>query len=132
MKGMTRGRKGIERNACVTWVNVPETLHTSIGKHLDPVSATASSRRVSFGTVPDFTYSGKGVRLDDVRAGTPAALAGAAHRGYHSRRQRQPVEGMRAYSDALKKLDPGDEIRVRFLRDGIEQTLQHTGNRTLR
>ena len=34
-----------------------------------------------------------------------------------------PVNDLSAYSEALKKLDPGDEIRVNFLRDGIEKTL---------
>jgi S1-C subfamily serine protease len=87
------------------------------------VSATSSSRRVSFGTVPDFTYSGEGVRLDDVRAGTPAALAGLRTGDVIVAVNDSQVEGMRAYSAALKKLDPGDEIRVRLLRNGIEQTL---------
>ena len=34
-----------------------------------------------------------------------------------------PVGNMRAYSEALKKLDPGDEIRVDLLRDAVEMTL---------
>ncbi len=55
----------------------PEPLNSTLGgprSHAPP--AGPSSRRVSFGTVPDFSYSGNGVRLDDVRAGTPAERAG--------------------------------------------------------
>jgi hypothetical protein len=101
----------------------PESLHASIRETPRPVTATSSSRRVSFGSVPDFTYSGEGVRLDDVRAGTPAALAGLRKGDIIVAVNDSRVEDMRAYSEALKKLDPGDELRVRFLRNGIEQTL---------
>jgi hypothetical protein len=48
---------------------------------------------VSLGTQPDYGWSGKGVRLDDVRAGTPAAQAG---------------------------LQPAEAIGIRYLRDGSE------------
>jgi hypothetical protein len=81
------------------------------------------TRRVSFGTVPDFTYNGEGVRLDDVRTGTPAERAGLRTGDIIIAVNAEPVNGMRAYSGALKKLAPGDEIRVRYLRNGIERTL---------
>jgi Iap family predicted aminopeptidase len=101
----------------------PEPLNSSL--RVTPKSKTtqSSSRRISFGTVPDFTYTGDGVRLDDVRAGTPAALAGLRKGDIIVAVNESPVKGMRAYSDALKKLNPGDEIRVRFLRDGVGETL---------
>jgi S1-C subfamily serine protease len=101
----------------------PEPLSTSLRAGAKSQAAQASSRRVSFGTVPDFTYTGEGVRLDDVRAGSPAALAGLRKGDIIVVVNERPVGGMRAYSDALKKLTPGDEIRVRFLRDGAAKTL---------
>ena len=95
---------------------------------LDGVQSSApvtrsSSRRVSFGTVPDFTYSGAGVRLDDVRAGTPAERAGLRQGDIIMVVNETPVGGLRTYSEALKQLGPGDEIRVSFLRNGVEKTL---------
>ena len=83
----------------------------------------SSSRRVSFGTVPDFTYSGAGVRLDDISAGTPAERAGLRKGDIITVVNDTPVNDLRAYSNVLKKLAPGDEIRVTFLRDDIEKTL---------
>jgi aminopeptidase N len=104
----------------------PESLHSTLGGAHNNVPATrSSSRRVSFGTVPDFGYSGSGVRLDDVRTGTPAERGGLRKGDIIIAVNNTRVDDMRTYSEALKKLDPGDEIRVHFLRDGIEKTL-HT------
>jgi hypothetical protein len=102
----------------------PEPLHSTLGGAQSSVPETRSaSRRVSFGTVPDFTYSGKGVRLDDVRADTPAQRAGLRTGDIIIAVNEAPVDGMRTYSEALKQLEPGDEILVSFLRDGVEKTL---------
>jgi len=101
----------------------PEPLNSSLRVTAKSKTTQSSSRRVNFGTVPDFTYTGDGVRLDDVRAGTPAALAGLRTGDIIVAVNEGPVKGMRAYSDALKKLNPGDEIRLRFLRDGVGKTL---------
>jgi acetylornithine deacetylase/succinyl-diaminopimelate desuccinylase-like protein len=104
----------------------PGPLHSTLGEARSSIPASESpSRRVSFGTVPDFTYSGTGVRLDDIRAGTPAEHAGLRKGDIITAVNASPVDGMRAYSDALQQLEPGDDIRVTFLRDGVEMTL-HT------
>jgi Iap family predicted aminopeptidase len=102
----------------------PGPLHSTLGGAQSSIPANYSTaRRVSFGTVPDLTYNGAGVRLDDVRAGTPAQGAGLRTGDIITAVNEAPVDGMRAYSEALKQLEPGDEIRVNFLRDGIEKTL---------
>ena len=102
----------------------PDPLHSTLGGVQSNVPVTrSSSRRVSFGTVPDFTYSGAGVRLDDVRAGTPAERAGLRKGDILIVVNETPIDELRAYSEVLKQLGPGDEIRVNFLRDGVEKTL---------
>jgi S1-C subfamily serine protease len=102
----------------------PGPLHSTLGGARSSAPATGSSpRRVSFGTVPDFTYNGAGVRLDDVRADTPAQRAGLRTGDIIVAVNEVPVDGMRSYSAALKQLDPGDEIRVTYLRGGVEKTL---------
>jgi aminopeptidase N len=104
----------------------PEPLHSTLGGVQGSVpAAPSSSRRISFGTVPDFTYAGTGVRLDDVRTGTPADRAGLRKGDIIIVVNATPVDDLRAYSEALKQLAPGDDIDVHFLRDGVEQTL-HT------
>lgn len=101
----------------------PDRLQSTLtGKQTPARLSQSSSRRVSFGTVPDFSYTGEGVRLDDVRSGTPAARAGLLRGDIIIRVNEEPIDGMRGYSEALKKLAPGDEIRVRYLRDGAKKT----------
>ena len=121
--GLTRVAKVL--NETVRYLGErPERLNTTLAGTRDAVpSPQSSTRRVSFGTVPDFTYSGEGVRLDDVRSGTPAEQAGLRRGDIIIAVNASRVNGMRAYSEALQKLAPGDQIHVRFLRDGIEQTL---------
>jgi len=84
----------------------------------------SAKRRVSFGTVPDFAYKGDGVRVDDVRPASPAAQAGLRKGDVIIAVNDAPVRDMRQYSEALKQLKPGDEIRVRFLREGVEQVIK--------
>ncbi len=101
----------------------PDHLQSTLmAKHTPTGTSPTSTRRVSFGTVPDFTYSGEGVRLDDVRSATPAARAGLRRGDIITRVNDELVDGMRGYSEALKKLAPGDEIRVHYLRDGVQKT----------
>ena len=80
-------------------------------------------RRVSLGTVPDFGFSGPGVRLEDVRADSPAALAGLQSGDVIIGVNEGAVDDMRDYAAALKRLRPGDQIRVRIIRAGAEQTV---------
>ncbi|MGB5180345.1 MAG: M20/M25/M40 family metallo-hydrolase [Gammaproteobacteria bacterium] len=102
----------------------PEPLHSTLAGTRSTVAPPPSAtRRVSFGTVPDFSYSGNGVRLDDVRDGTPAERAGLREGDIIIAVNEIAVNDMRTYAQALKQLDPGDEIHVRYLRDGVENTL---------
>jgi membrane-associated protease RseP (regulator of RpoE activity) len=94
---------------------------TRAGGAGDTAAAPGEKRRVSFGTVPDFSWNGQGVRLEDVRPGTPAAQAGLRAGDIIVEVNEAAVTDMRSYSSALRQLSPGDEIRVRFSRDGSEQ-----------
>jgi hypothetical protein len=100
----------------------PDPLGSALsGSKQAAPAGTHTTRRVSLGTVPDFTWSGDGVRLDDVRPDTPAERAGLKKGDIILRVNGTPVGNMRQYAGALKQLSPGDEIRVDFSRDGTEQ-----------
>jgi hypothetical protein len=86
------------------------------------------SRRVSLGTTPDYTWSGAGVRLDSVRAGTPAAQAGLQTGDLIVAVNGMPVDNLREFAQALKQLEPGEEIAIRYLRNGEQQ---HTTARVM-
>ena len=103
----------------------PEALHSTLGgeQALSEPVVSGQARRVSLGTVPDYAYDGDGVRITDVQADTPAAQAGLRKEDIIVAVNDEPVHGLRDYAQALRTLSPGDEIRIRFRRDGREQTI---------
>jgi membrane-associated protease RseP (regulator of RpoE activity) len=84
----------------------------------------AGSRRVSLGTIPDFSYSGKGVRLDGVVDRSPAAKAGLRQGDLLLEINRQAVDSLRDLADILRSLSPGDRAIVKYLREGSEVSIE--------
>jgi len=83
-----------------------------------------ASRQVSLGTVPDYAWSGAGVLIDGVRSGTPAEQAGLRKGDIIVAVNDITVAHLRDYAQVLRTLEPGDEIHIRFRRDGREQTVR--------
>ena len=109
--------------AAVYLAQRPQPLTSTLAGSERLPQASPGKRRVSLGTVPDFGFSGPGVRLDDVRADSPAAQAGLQAGDVIIAVNDGAVGDMRDFATALKRLHPGDEIRVRFRRAGAEQTV---------
>lgn len=100
----------------------------------EPLSASGASpgtgatggRRVSLGTVPDMTFTGPGVRVDDVVAGSPAAAAGLVKGDVLVRFDGAAVSDLRGYSDLLKTKKPGDKVKLVIVRAGKEMNVEAT------
>jgi aminopeptidase N len=86
----------------------------------------AGGRRVSLGTVPDFGFAGPGVRVSSVVAGSPAEAAGIREGDILVTLGGQTVASLKAYSDLLKGLSPGQVVEVIVMRDGAPVTLSAT------
>ncbi|MFQ5963680.1 MAG: M20/M25/M40 family metallo-hydrolase [Candidatus Scalinduaceae bacterium] len=80
-------------------------------------------RRVVLGTVPDFAYTGKGVRLDGVTPDTPAEKADLQEGDIIVRIGETVIEDLQTFSDVLKSLQAGSEITVVFMRDNVEHSV---------
>jgi len=87
-----------------------------------PPSVGGSGRRVSFGSIPDFNYSGEGVRVSGVIPGSPAEKAGLKTGDVLVEFAGVAVDDLRSFSDILKGLSPGDQADVVYLRDGERHT----------
>ncbi len=87
---------------------------------------TKKKRRVSLGTVPDFTYGGEGYRLDGVVAGSPAEKAGLRQADVITAIDGERVGGVRDLSRVLKSLAPGQSIEIRFRRQAQEKSARIT------
>ena len=72
------------------------------------------------GTVPDFTPVDVGVLLAGVTEGSPAAGGGLARGDILIGLGSHEVTDLQAFTDALGTHQPGDEVVLRYLRDGTE------------
>jgi aminopeptidase N len=108
-----------------------EPLTATIGEK-EPEAATpaaasgGSGRRVRFGTVPDFSYPGPGARVGEVSPGSPAAKAGMQKGDVILRIDDQEVADLAGFSQCLKALEPGQEVRVTVQRGEETLTLSLT------
>lgn len=88
------------------------------------------SRRASLGTMPDFGYSGAGVKVGGVSPESPAARAGIQVGDVLKQLGDVEIKSLADLATALKKHQPGDEVAVVFERDG--KTLQARAKLTSR
>lgn len=89
-------------------------------------SAIKTSRKVSLGSIPDFTFQGNGYRLDGVVPNSPAAIAGLKKGDVIVKIDQSPITGLRAFSDLLKRSQPNQILSINFLRQGTQNTTHAT------
>jgi hypothetical protein len=86
-------------------------------------ASTKGPRKAGFGTIPDFAYQGKGLRISGVVPGSPAETSGMKEGDIIVRVNSTPINGLKDFSDILKTLNPGDKISIIFLREGKENAV---------
>jgi acetylornithine deacetylase/succinyl-diaminopimelate desuccinylase-like protein len=82
-----------------------------------------TARRAALGTVPDFAYRGEGVRLAGVNPGSPAESAGLREGDVLTAVNGTIVQTLGGYADFLRRLDPGDPVEIRYVRNGEARTV---------
>lgn len=84
-------------------------------------------RRVGTGTMPDFAFSGPGVRVQSVAVNSPAAKAGLQEGDIIVGLGNSEVANLVDFTRILGEFEPGDRLEIRYMRDDDE----HTGSMTL-
>ena len=77
---------------------------------------SVSSFNVSMGIMPDYTYSGVGVRADGVTDGRPASKAGLKAGDVIVQLGEHTVSSVETYMQALNKFNKGDKTKVKYKR----------------
>ncbi|MBN1425142.1 M20/M25/M40 family metallo-hydrolase [Candidatus Fermentibacteria bacterium] len=77
------------------------------------------TRRVRFGTMPDFSYEGPGMRVAGVTPLSPADSSGIAAGDVLLQFGCDPITGAGGLARTLAGYAPGDTVRVEFLRGGV-------------
>ncbi|HYN40346.1 MAG TPA: PDZ domain-containing protein, partial [Thermoanaerobaculia bacterium] len=75
-------------------------------------------RRVSFGTMPDFSFEGPGVKVEGVVPGSPAEKAGVKAGDVVLKLDGKDVANLRDFSEKLKGMTPGQVVKSTLRRDG--------------
>ncbi len=96
------------------------------GAAMRPATAPRSKtgKRVSTGSVPDFAWTGKGIRLSSVVEGSPGEKAGLKTGDIIVAVNGQATDDLRTYSGQLKQFQPGDMITLTVLRDGRKKNIK--------
>ncbi|MCF6184961.1 MAG: M20/M25/M40 family metallo-hydrolase, partial [Bacteroidales bacterium] len=82
------------------------------------------NRRVSTGSVPDFSFKGKGVRIGSIIENSAGEKAGLKAGDIITAINNNKVDNLKQYSDYLKEFQPGDIISLTVLRNKIEQKIK--------
>lgn len=85
-------------------------------------TSTSARFSVSMGIMPDYTYSGAGVKVDGVSDGRPALKAGIQTGDIVTQMGDYKVNSVEAYMQALGKFKKGDAIKVVVKRGAEEKT----------
>ena len=111
----------IAREAVVYLAERPEPMHfAGAANAAVQAPAQAGARRVGTGITPDFAFAGVGMRVEAVAQGSPAQKAGLLPGDVIVAIDTAAVDGLRAYSDALKRYSPGATVQVSYLRGGAK------------
>lgn len=79
-----------------------------------------TSFKVTLGIMPDYTYDGKGVKIDGVSPGKPAEKAGLKAGDIILQMENIPINNMQDYMQSLSKFEKGQTIKVKIKRQNEE------------
>lgn len=82
------------------------------------VESNKMSFKVTMGVMPDYTFDGKGMRIDGVTDNKPAAKAGLKAGDILVEFNGQTVESVQGYMKALSEVKKGDKVKVVVIRQG--------------
>ncbi len=98
----------------------PERLAVIEGVGARPEAGEGEGYGAYLGTVPDFTFTERGVRLGGVTGGSPADRAGLRSGDVMIGFSGRDIEDLYGLTAALRSHAPGDTVAITVLRDGTE------------
>ncbi len=89
-------------------------------------NTTSARFSVTLGIMPDYTFSGTGIRVDGVSDNRPAQKAGIKAGDIILQLGEHPINSMESYMQALGKFKKGETTKVKFKRgnEALETTVQ--------
>ncbi|GAO42391.1 M28 family peptidase [Flavihumibacter petaseus] len=103
---------------------VPGDKKLAFTKTREQQTSTSSRFSVTMGIMPDYSFSGTGVRVDGVSEGRPAKKAGLLAGDIILQLGEHPTADVEAYMQALGKFKKGDKTTVKYKRAEAEMTAE--------
>ena len=111
----------------ITYLADREDAMPFTGKNTSPANSTPQKskkdRRVSTGSMPDFSYRGEGVKISSVMEGSAGSKAGLLAKDIIIQIDDTKVKDLKEYSDLLKNYQPNEAVKMTVLRDGKEMVI---------
>lgn len=104
--------------------NIPTNL--TFQRTQDSEESTTPRFNVTLGIIPDYIFSGPGIKVDGISEGKPASVAGIQAKDIILKLGEYPVTDIYAYMRALGAYNPGDTIQVTLKRNEKEMKLELT------
>ena len=102
------------------------TLTSTAWNSPTPTRQLGPKRKVSLGTIPDFTYQETGVRITGTTPDSPAEKAGLKAEDVIVQLGKTAINDLWSFTKALAALKPGEIISITFTRNGRKHTTQTT------
>ncbi len=87
---------------------------------------TTSNFKVTLGVMPDYSYQGKGLRIDGITKTRPADKAGMQAGDIVIKLAGKEISSIYDYMDVLGKHEKGQRVEVEFLRDQVKRVAEIT------
>jgi S1-C subfamily serine protease len=84
------------------------------------------SFKVTMGVMPDYTFEGRGMRIDGVTDNKPASKAGVQKGDIVKKLGGEEIKDVQSYMKALSKFAKGDTTTVEVEREGVMKQLKLT------
>jgi hypothetical protein len=110
-------------NAAAHLINAPERPKFV---KLEAPKISGGMGGVGLGTLPDYAYEGKGLRINDVREKSPADKAGLKGGDIIVQLAGRKIENIYDYMNALKQCQAGIEVNARIQRGDKEVDVKVT------
>lgn len=96
----------------------PLTFRPVGAERLAKPPGSSGPRRVSFGSIPDFSRESGGILLSGVMPGSPAEGAGLAAGDLIVEMDGRALDGIQDFQEVLASHAPGDVVPVKYVRNG--------------
>ncbi len=112
-----KGLKEIIKFISIIVMNADESGKLKFTKTKDETQSVPKWK-VTLGVIPDYLYDGKGMRIDGVREGKTAFVAGLKKGDIVRKMGDLQIVDMMTYMKALSAFEPGETITITIIREG--------------